>query len=84
MSGLQDYVAQRLAAGDKRILLMTHLIVGYPSLDANRTMLRIMAANDVDLSESKVILGPWLEMDPQREEISPELALTRVKESDQM
>ena len=50
MSGLQDYVTQRLA-GERQILLMTHLIVGYPSLDANRAMLSIMAANDVDLIE---------------------------------
>jgi tryptophan synthase alpha chain len=40
-----------LAAGEKKILLMTHVIVGYPSLEANRAMLRIMAANDVDLME---------------------------------
>ena len=51
MSGLQGYIEQQLAAGGKKILLMTHLIVGYPSLAANRTMLRIMAANDVDLIE---------------------------------
>lgn len=51
VSGLQDYVAQRLAGGEKKILLMTHVIVGYPSLEANRAMLRIMAANDVDLIE---------------------------------
>ncbi|SVD54956.1 uncharacterized protein METZ01_LOCUS407810, partial [marine metagenome] len=47
---MQDYVTQRLA-GERQILLMTHLIVGYPSLDANRAMLSIMAANDVDLIE---------------------------------
>ncbi len=51
MSGLQGYVRQRLSGGDRNILLMTHLVVGYPSLEANRTMLRIMAANDVDLVE---------------------------------
>ena len=51
MSGLQTYIKQRLAAGEKKILLMTHVIVGYPSLEANRAMLRIMAANDVDLME---------------------------------
>ena len=51
MTGLQSYIEQRLATGDRKILLMTHLIVGYPSLEANRTMLRIMAANDVDMME---------------------------------
>ena len=55
MSGLQDYVTQRLA-GERQILLMTHLIVGYPSLDANRAMLSIMAANDVDLIELQMPL----------------------------
>lgn len=51
VSGLQAYVQQRLASGERQILLMTHLVVGYPSLDANRTMLKIMATNDVDLVE---------------------------------
>lgn len=49
-TGLAAYIRERLS-GDRQILLMTHLIVGYPSLEANRTMLRIMAANDVDLVE---------------------------------
>jgi tryptophan synthase alpha chain len=40
-----------LAAPDRQILLMTHLVVGYPSLDANRTMLRLMAEHDVDVVE---------------------------------
>lgn len=51
MSGLETYVRQRLADQNRRMLLMTHLIVGYPSLEANRAMLRIMAANDIDLVE---------------------------------
>lgn len=50
-SGLEAYVRARLAEGQRRILLMTHLIVGYPSLAANRTMLRIMSEADVDLVE---------------------------------
>lgn len=48
---LQAYVQERLASTEKKILLMTHLVVGYPSLEANRAMLRIMEANDVDLVE---------------------------------
>lgn len=47
---LEAYIEQR-RRGDRRILLMTHLIVGFPSLEANRQMLRIMAANDIDLVE---------------------------------
>lgn len=46
---LQAYIQQRL--NDRRILLMTHVIVGYPSLEANRRMLEIMAAADTDLVE---------------------------------
>ena len=51
VTGLQGYIEQRLHGGDRKILLMTHLIVGYPSLEANLAMLNIMAANDVDLVE---------------------------------
>ena len=50
-AGLEAHVRERLAAGDRRILLMTHLIVGYPSLEANRAMMRRMADHDVDLVE---------------------------------
>ena len=50
-AGLEAHVRERLAVGDRRILLMTHLIVGYPSLEANRAMLRRMAAHGVDLVE---------------------------------
>jgi tryptophan synthase alpha chain len=35
----------------RKILLMTHVIVGYPSLDVNWRMLEIMAELDVDLVE---------------------------------
>ena len=46
---LTKYIRERLA--DRRILLMTHLIAGYPSLDDNRRMLDIMAECGVDLVE---------------------------------
>jgi tryptophan synthase alpha chain len=46
---LKEYVAGRLQ--ERKMLLMTHVIVGYPSLEANWRMLEIMAANDVDLVE---------------------------------
>ena len=47
--GLGDYIAQRRRS--RQLLLMTHVIVGYPSLEANWRMLEIMAAADVDLVE---------------------------------
>jgi len=47
---LEAYIRSRLD-GDRRVLLMTHVIVGYPSLDANRAMLAAMADADVDLVE---------------------------------
>ncbi len=50
VGGLQSYIRSRLDDG-RRVLLMTHVIVGYPSLDANRRMLSHMAAADVDLVE---------------------------------
>ncbi|MBM9612668.1 tryptophan synthase subunit alpha [Desulfobulbus rhabdoformis] len=38
----------------KPILLMTHLVVGYPSLDANRDVIAQMAANGVDCIELQI------------------------------
>lgn len=49
MNSLTKTIRQRLE--DRKILLMTHLIVGYPSPDVNRRMLQIMAEHDVDLIE---------------------------------
>ena len=46
---LRDYIAQRLE--ERRILLMAHVIVGYPSVEDNWRMLEVMAENDVDLVE---------------------------------
>ena len=46
---LRTYIEGRL--GSRKILLMTHVIVGYPSLDANWRMLEQMERADVDLVE---------------------------------
>ena len=46
---LTAYINERRQ--QRKILLMTHVIVGYPSLDANWRMLEIMAELDVDLVE---------------------------------
>lgn len=46
---LNDYIAERLK--NKKILLMTHAVVGYPSLDDNWKMLEMMAEAGVDLVE---------------------------------
>jgi tryptophan synthase alpha chain len=48
-SGLESYLRKRLAK--KSTLLMTHLVVGYPSLDANWAMLEAMDEAGVDLVE---------------------------------
>ena len=48
---LEKYIACQLAREDRTILLMTHLIVGYPSLEVNWTMLEMMADVGVDLVE---------------------------------
>ena len=50
-SNLETRVRERLADGKRRVLLMTHVIVGYPSLEANRRMLALMGEADVDLVE---------------------------------
>ena len=46
---LTNYIRRELES--KKILLMTHVIVGYPSLEANWRMLEIMGAAGVDLVE---------------------------------
>ena len=38
----------------KKILLMTHLVLGYPSLDVNREVIRQMANNGVDCIELQI------------------------------
>ena len=46
---LEHYIKQRQQK--KQTLLMTHLVVGYPSLEANYQMLEAMQEADVDLVE---------------------------------
>lgn len=46
---LQSYLTDRLS--DRKLLLMTHVIVGYPSVEVNWTMLEIMAEHDIDIVE---------------------------------
>lgn len=46
---LQAYIQERL--GERKVLLMTHLIAGYPSLEENWRMLEIMGEVGVDLVE---------------------------------
>ena len=38
----------------KDILLMTHIVLGYPSFEANREVMRQMVANGVDLIEMQI------------------------------
>ncbi len=46
---LEGYIRTQLES--KQVLLMTHLIVGYPSVEVNRQMLEIMAEVGIDLIE---------------------------------
>jgi tryptophan synthase alpha chain len=46
---LQAIIEERLQR--RPLLLMTHVIVGYPSIEVNWTMLEIMAEHDVDVVE---------------------------------
>ena len=46
---LAEKIRERLK--ERKILLMTHVIVGYPSLEANWSMLRAMTEAGVDLVE---------------------------------
>lgn len=46
--------ALRARRAEKDILLMTHLVLGYPSLDANREVVRQMVENGVDCIELQI------------------------------
>ena len=50
--GLEQELRQRLQ--QKKILLMTHLVVGYPSLSVNREVIRQMADAGVDCIELQI------------------------------
>ncbi len=49
---LEDYIHNRL--NNKKILLMTHIVVGYPSLDASLELVETMVAAGVDLMELQI------------------------------
>jgi tryptophan synthase alpha chain len=44
----------RQAMGQKDILLMTHIVLGYPSFEVNRQVIAAMVANGVDLIEMQI------------------------------
>ncbi len=52
MSTLEETIRTRLQ--DSRILLMTHLVLGYPSFEVNREVIRQMVENGVDLIELQI------------------------------
>jgi tryptophan synthase alpha chain len=49
---LESYIRSRLA--EKKILLMTHIVIGYPSLEASLDIVRAMVAAGVDLMELQI------------------------------
>ncbi len=49
---LEDQLRDRLK--DKDILLMTHIVLGYPSFDANKQVIRQMVENGVDCIEMQI------------------------------
>lgn len=54
MSQLKQQIQAKLAGGERRILLMTHLVLGYPSLAANREVIAQMVAAGVDIIELQI------------------------------
>lgn len=49
---LAQYITDKVS--EKKILLMTHLVLGYPSLEVNRAVIRQMVENGVDLIELQI------------------------------
>lgn len=52
MPTLEEIIRTRLQ--DRKILLMTHLVLGYPSFEVNREVIRQMVENGVDLIEMQI------------------------------
>ena len=52
MATLEEIIRSRLQ--DRKILLMTHLVLGYPSFEVNRQVIRQMVENGVDLIELQI------------------------------
>jgi tryptophan synthase alpha chain len=52
MTTLENRIRETLKK--KKILLMTHLVLGYPSLEVNREVIRQMVENGVDLVEMQI------------------------------
>jgi len=52
MSKLEDTIKIKLS--HKEVLLMTHLVLGYPSLEVNRQVIKQMVENGVDLIELQI------------------------------
>ena len=52
MMMLESYIRNRLA--EKDILLMTHIVMGYPSFDASLRIIQIMVDAGVDLMELQI------------------------------
>ncbi|MFH1217179.1 MAG: tryptophan synthase subunit alpha [Pseudomonadota bacterium] len=51
---LNSQIRAALADPEKKILLMTHIVLGYPSLDVNRQVIEQMVTNGVDLIEMQI------------------------------
>jgi tryptophan synthase alpha chain len=49
---LESYIKEKVT--EKQILLMTHLVLGYPSFDVNRKVIKQMVENGVDLIELQI------------------------------
>ena len=52
MSTLEETIRIRLQ--ERKILLMTHLVLGYPSFEVNREVIRQMVKNGVDMLEMQI------------------------------
>ena len=52
MSTLEEIIKSKLS--QKQILLMTHLVLGYPSFEVNRQVIKQMVENGVDLIELQI------------------------------
>jgi len=74
---LTDTIKARLQK--KEILLMTHLVLGYPSLEANRQVIRQMVENGVDLIEMQIPFSEPMADGPVIAQANQEALSTGIK-----
>ena len=63
-------ISHRLGTGSPQEQISDALQSNKPAMESLQRFEQHMAANEIDLKKTPATLGPWLEMDPEKEEFS--------------